>query len=89
MRMEVAGQLEAPRLYRIMGPTPHLPSGRPSGAILSPAGMAELVDALDSKSSSGNRVGVRFPLPVPRSFCDIRKADRLHKHRTLSQRSLQ
>ena len=29
------------------------------------AGMAELVDALDSKSSSGNRVGVRFPLPVP------------------------
>ena len=31
------------------------------------AGMAELVDALDSKSSSGNRVGVRFPLPVPNS----------------------
>src|ERR1022692_4879140 len=31
------------------------------------AGMAELVDALDSKSSSGNRVGVRFPLPVPHS----------------------
>src|SRR6202171_2800955 len=30
------------------------------------AGMAELVDALDSKSSSGNRVGVRFPLPAPR-----------------------
>jgi hypothetical protein len=29
------------------------------------AGMAELVDALDSKSSSGNRVGVRFPLPAP------------------------
>ena len=27
--------------------------------------MAELVDALDSKSSSGNRVGVRFPLPLP------------------------
>ena len=31
------------------------------------AGMAELVDALDSKSSSGNRVGVRFPLPAPNS----------------------
>ena len=31
------------------------------------AGMAELVDALDSKSSSGNRVGVRFPLPAPSS----------------------
>src|SRR5204863_6259911 len=31
------------------------------------AGMAELVDALDSKSSSGNRAGVRFPLPVPTS----------------------
>src|SRR5258706_7489151 len=30
-----------------------------------PAGMAELVDALDSKSSSGNRVRVRFPLPAP------------------------
>ncbi|GEM_PF-3125206 len=26
--------------------------------------MAELVDALDSKSSSGNRVWVRFPLRV-------------------------
>ena len=29
------------------------------------AGMAELVDAPDSKSGSGNRVGVRFPLPAP------------------------
>ena len=28
------------------------------------ASMAELVDALDSKSSSGNRVWVRFPLEV-------------------------
>jgi hypothetical protein len=30
--------------------------------------MAELVDALDSKSSSGNRVWVRFPLWV-QNFC--------------------
>ena len=29
--------------------------------------MAELVDALDSKSSSGNRVWVRFPLWVQRN----------------------
>ena len=28
------------------------------------ADVAELVDALDSKSSSGNRVGVRFPPSV-------------------------
>ena len=28
------------------------------------AEVAELVDALDSKSSSGNRVGVRFPPSV-------------------------
>src|SRR6266480_1677453 len=35
------------------------------------AGMAELVDALDSKSSSGNRVGVRFPLPVPAVHCNV------------------
>ena len=29
------------------------------------AGMAELVDALDSKSSICEDVGVRFPLPAP------------------------
>ncbi len=29
------------------------------------AGMAELVDAPDSKSGSGDRVWVRFPLPAP------------------------
>lgn len=29
------------------------------------AGMAELVDAPDSKSGFGNKVGVRFPLPAP------------------------
>jgi hypothetical protein len=27
--------------------------------------MVELVDTLDSKSSSGNRVGVQVPLPLP------------------------
>jgi hypothetical protein len=32
---------------------------------VSPAGMAELVDAPDSKSGDGNIVGVRFPLPAP------------------------
>ena len=32
------------------------------------AEVAELVDALDSKSSSGNRVGVRFPPSVLREW---------------------
>lgn len=32
------------------------------------AGMAELVDARDSKSRDGDIMGVRFPLPVPKAF---------------------
>ena len=31
------------------------------------AGMAELVDAVDSKSTGRKALGVRFPLPVPSS----------------------
>ena len=33
--------------------------------------MAELVDALDSKSSIGDNVGVRFPLPAPHYFYNL------------------
>jgi hypothetical protein len=32
------------------------------------AGVAELVDASDSKSDSGNRVWVRFPPPAPFTY---------------------
>jgi hypothetical protein len=39
------------------------------------AGVAELVDALDSKSSSGDRVSVRFRPPVP--LLKINQFDRL------------
>ena len=33
--------------------------------------MAELVDALDSKSSICEDVGVRFPLPAPDNFKNL------------------
>src|SRR5450631_2255801 len=49
----------SPCVGNASGVTPHALLPEPA------AGMAELVDALDSKSSSGNRVGVRFPLPAP------------------------
>ena len=42
-----------------------LVASRDSTIIAPRAGMAELVDAPDSKSGSGNRVWVRFPLPAP------------------------
>ena len=35
------------------------------------AGVAELVDAPDSKSGSGNRVSVRFRPPVPTFICSV------------------
>src|SRR5438132_10916601 len=35
--------------------------------------MAELVDAPDSKSGSGNRVWVRFPLPAPNEYPEARR----------------
>jgi Periplasmic copper-binding protein (NosD) len=51
----------SPCVGNASGATPYALQPEPA------AGMAELVDALDSKSSSGNRVGVRFPLPAPNS----------------------
>ena len=41
--------------------------------------MAELVDALDSKSSSGNRVWVRFPLWVQNKTMYTKKQNRYDK----------
>ena len=37
--------------------------------------MAELVDALDSKSNDGNIVGVQVPPPAPESFESSAAAD--------------
>ena len=41
---------------------------------LIPAGMAELVDARDSKSRDSDVMGVRFPLPAPMRASPIRRA---------------
>ncbi len=43
---------------------------RTSVATTPSAGVAELVDALDSKSSIGNNVRVRVPLPAPETERD-------------------
>ena len=39
---------------------------------LTRAGVAELVDAPDSKSGSGNRVGVQVSPPAPKRKCDVK-----------------
>ena len=44
------------------------------------AGLAELVDAPDSKSGDSDIVGVRFPLPAPRAMMNAERRVQSDKH---------
>ena len=59
LRAAGSGSHRQPRIYC----APRWRGGAPARAAR--AGMAELVDAVDSKSTGGNTLGVQIPLPVP------------------------